>query len=162
MRGLLEAQLFSPLGQKRLDKRLAIGSQFLLKNSNIRDKTLIDRLQTLMHRLTDNPVLADLLDPVSRAVARVRHAAVGRTLTLPDVIALGVLRPLQGLPTRREQVQTVLHLDPEAAGAAGTLHRVRGAGVADPGGGVAGAGARLGQGGAAGASRSAGGPARRG
>ena len=34
-----------------------------------------------MHRLTDNTVLADLLDPVSRALARVRQAAVGRTLT---------------------------------------------------------------------------------
>jgi hypothetical protein len=31
MRGRLEAPLFSPLGQKRLDKRLAISSHFLLK-----------------------------------------------------------------------------------------------------------------------------------
>ncbi len=49
-----------------------------------------------MHRLTDNTVLADLLDPVSRALARVRQAAVGRTLTMPDFIALGVLRQRQG------------------------------------------------------------------
>ena len=75
-----------------------------------------------MHRLTDNTVLADLLDPVSRALARVRHAAVGRTLIMPDFIALGVLRQLQGMPTRREQVQTVLHLDPETA-ARGPLAR---------------------------------------
>ena len=69
---------------------------------------MFDRLQPLMHRLTDNTVLADLLDPVSRALARVRQAAVGRTLTMPDFIALGVLRQLQGMPTLREQVQTCL------------------------------------------------------
>ena len=83
---------------------------------------MFDRLQTLMHRLTDNTVLADLLDPVSRALARVRHAAVGRTLTMADFIALGVLRQLQGTPTLREQVQTLLHLDPETA-ARGPLAR---------------------------------------
>ena len=83
---------------------------------------MIDRLQTLMHRLTDNTVLADLLDPVTRALARVRHAAVGRTLNMPDFIALGVLRQLQGMPTLREQVQTLLHLDPETA-ARGPLAR---------------------------------------
>ncbi len=33
---------------------------------------MIDRLQTLMHPLTNNTVPADLLDPVSRALARVR------------------------------------------------------------------------------------------
>jgi hypothetical protein len=76
---------------------------------------MFDRLQTLMHRLTDNTVLADLLHPVTRALARVRQAAVGRTLTMPDFIALGVLRHLQGMPTLREQVQTLLHLDPEVA-----------------------------------------------
>ncbi len=83
---------------------------------------MFDRLKTLMHRLTDHTVLSDLLDPVSRALARVRHAAVGRTLTMPDFIALGVLRQLQGMPTLREQVQTLLHLDPETA-ARGPLAR---------------------------------------
>ena len=62
---------------------------------------MFDRLKTLMHRLTHHTVLADLLDPVSRALARVRQAAVGRTLTMPDFIALGVLRQLQGIPTMR-------------------------------------------------------------
>ena len=76
---------------------------------------MFDRLKTLMHRLTDNTVLADLLDPVSRALARVRQGTVGRTLTMPDFIALGVLRQLQGIPTLREQVQILLHLDPETA-----------------------------------------------
>ena len=99
-----------------------MGSRFLLQNSTIREPTLFDRLKTLMHRLTDNTVLADLLDPVSRALARVRHATVGRTLTMPDFIALGVLRQLQGMPTLREQVQTLLHLDPETA-ARGPLAR---------------------------------------
>jgi hypothetical protein len=67
---------------------------------------MFDRLKTLMYRLTHDTVLADLLAPVSRALARVRQAAVGRTLTLPDFIALGVLRQLQGIPTLREQVQS--------------------------------------------------------
>ncbi|MFZ1538203.1 MAG: hypothetical protein WAT23_12560, partial [Chromatiaceae bacterium] len=75
---------------------------------------MIHRRQTLRRRLTNNTDLADLLDPVSRALTRVRHATVGRTLTMPDFIALGVLRQLQGMPTLREQVQTLLHLDPEA------------------------------------------------
>ncbi|MBP6807849.1 MAG: hypothetical protein KA125_06095 [Chromatiaceae bacterium] len=75
-----------------------------------------------MHRLTDNTVLADLLHPVTRALARVRQAAVGRTLTMPDFIALGVLRHLQGLSTLREQVQTLLHLDPDTV-ARGPLAR---------------------------------------
>ena len=76
---------------------------------------MFDRLKTLMYRLTHHTVLADLLDPVSRALALVRQAAAGRTLTMPDFIALGVLRQLQGIPTLREQVQTLLHLDPETA-----------------------------------------------
>jgi hypothetical protein len=68
-----------------------------------------------MHRLTDHTVLADLLDPVSRTLARVPQATVGRTQTMPDFIALGVLRHLQGMSTLREQVQTWLHLEPEEA-----------------------------------------------
>ncbi len=83
---------------------------------------MFDRLKTLMHRLTHHTVLADLLDPVSRALARVRQATVGRTLTMPDFIALGVLRHLQGMSTLREQVQTLLHLDPATA-ARGPLAR---------------------------------------
>jgi hypothetical protein len=75
-----------------------------------------------MHRLTDTSVLADLLDPVSRTLARIRHAAVGRTLIMPDFIALGVRRQRQGMPTRREPVQALLHLDPETA-ARGPLAR---------------------------------------
>ena len=50
---------------------------------------MFDRLKTLGHHLTDNTVLADLLATVSRALARVRHAAVGRTLTMADFITLG-------------------------------------------------------------------------
>jgi hypothetical protein len=90
---MLEAPLFSPLGQKRLDKKPAIGSCFLLQNSNIRDPALFDRRKTLMHRLTDHTILSDLLDPVSRALARVRQAAVVPALVqearpvLPDQLA---------------------------------------------------------------------------
>ncbi len=57
---------------------------------------MIDRLKTLMNHLTDNTFLADLLVPMSRALARVHHAAVARTLIMPDFIALGVLRLLRG------------------------------------------------------------------
>ena len=83
---------------------------------------MFDRLKTLMQCLTHHTVLADLLDPVSRALARVRQATVGRTLTMPDFIVLGVLRHLQGMSTLREQVQTLLHLDPATA-ARGPLAR---------------------------------------
>jgi len=101
---LLEAPNFFHRSDKRLDKRLAIGSRFLLQNSSIWEPTMVDRLKTLMHRLTDHTVLADLLDPVSRALARVRQATVGRTLTMPDFIALGVLRHLQGMATLEAKV----------------------------------------------------------
>lgn len=70
-----------------------------MQNSKIREPTRFDRLKTLMHRLTDHPVLADRRHPVTRALARGRQAAVGRTLTLPDCIALGVRRHLQGMST---------------------------------------------------------------
>jgi hypothetical protein len=74
---------------------------------------ILDRLVSLMHRLTDKTVFAELLPPVERALARVRSArGLGRTLSMSDFIALGVLRHLQGMGTLREQVQTLLHLDP--------------------------------------------------
>jgi hypothetical protein len=75
---------------------------------------ILDRLASLMHRLTDKTVFAELLSPVERVLARVRSAqGLGRTLSMSDFIALGVLRHLQGMGTLREQVQTLLHLDPE-------------------------------------------------
>lgn len=76
---------------------------------------MIDRLRSLMHRLTDNTVFADLLDPANRALQQVRAAgSIGRSLTMPDFLALGVLRHLQGTTTLREQVQVLLHLNPSA------------------------------------------------
>lgn len=95
---------------------------FLLRNNNIREPTLFDRLTALMNRLTNNTVLADLLAPVERALERVRQAGVGRTLSMADFIALGVLRHLQGMPSLREQVQSLLHLEPETT-ARGPLAR---------------------------------------
>jgi hypothetical protein len=72
---------------------------------------ILDRLHTLMNRLTDNTVLADLLAPANRALEQVREAAaMGRTLSMSDFVALGVLRHLQGTTTLREQVQALLHL----------------------------------------------------
>jgi hypothetical protein len=74
---------------------------------------ILGRLASLMHRLTDKTVFAELLFPVERVLARVRGAqGLGRTLSMSDFIALGVLRHLQGMGTLREQVQTLLHLDP--------------------------------------------------
>ena len=84
---------------------------------------ILDRLASLMHRLTDQTVFAELLSPVERVLARVRSAqGLGRTLSMSDFIALGVLRHLQGMGTLREQVQTLLHLDP-APGARAPLAR---------------------------------------
>jgi hypothetical protein len=83
---------------------------------------MLNRLKTLMDRLTNTTVLADLLAPVTDALARVRQAGVGRTLSMPDFIALGVLRQLQGMASLREQVQVLLHLDPDTA-ARGPLAR---------------------------------------
>jgi hypothetical protein len=75
-----------------------------------------DRLLALMHRLTDKTVFAELLAPVERALSRVRQGlSVGRVLDMPDFIALGVLRHLQGMQVLREQVQALLHLDPSEA-----------------------------------------------
>ena len=73
---------------------------------------ILNRLNSLMQRLTDNTVFAALLSPLEQALSRVRNATVGRVLSMPDFIALGVLRHLQGMTTLREQVQTLLHLDP--------------------------------------------------
>ncbi|AGA89832.1 hypothetical protein Thimo_1015 [Thioflavicoccus mobilis 8321] len=73
----------------------------------------LGRLKSLMHRLTDSTVFADVFAPVERALTRVRTAsAIGRTLNMADFIALGVLRHLQGMTTLREQVQALWH--PEA------------------------------------------------
>jgi hypothetical protein len=84
---------------------------------------ILDRLVSLMHRLTDKTVFADLLAPVERVLARVRTAhGLGRTLPMRDFIALGVLRHLQGMGSLREQVQTLLHLDP-APGARAPMAR---------------------------------------
>ena len=80
---------------------------------------LLDRIVSLMHRLTNKTVFAELLAPVAQALARVRSAqGLGRTLSMGDFIALGVLRHLQGMHSLREQVQALLHLDPAEAACA--------------------------------------------
>lgn len=77
---------------------------------------ITERLTALMDSLINNTVLGDLLEPLSDALARVRDAdAFSRVLSMADFIALGVLRHLQGMPTLREQVQSLLHLDPAEA-----------------------------------------------
>ena len=73
---------------------------------------IIDRLHTLMNRLSDRTVFAELLAPVEQVLTRVREAQdVGRVLSLSAFITLGVLRQLQGMATLREQVQALYHLD---------------------------------------------------
>jgi hypothetical protein len=77
---------------------------------------IINRLHALMNRLTDRTVFAQLLAPAEHALTRVREAQdVGRVLSMPAFIALGVLRHLQGMSVLREQVQALRHLDPTAA-----------------------------------------------
>ena len=75
-----------------------------------------ERLSQLMVHLTDNTLLGELLAPMQHALCSVRGAAaLGRVLSMADFIALGVLRHLRGMTTLREQVQTLLHLDPAQA-----------------------------------------------
>ncbi len=72
-----------------------------------------ERLTALMNSLTNQTVLGELLEPISDALARVRGGdALFRVLSMTDFIGLGVLRHLQGMPTLREQVQSLLHLEP--------------------------------------------------
>ncbi len=75
-----------------------------------------ERLTALMDSLTTQTVLGELLAPVSDALARVRGSdTLARVLSMTDFIGLGVLRHLQGMPTLREQVQSLLHLEPGEA-----------------------------------------------
>jgi hypothetical protein len=69
-----------------------------------------------MNSLTNQTVLGELLEPVVDALTRVRNpGALARVLSMTDFISLGVLRHLQGMPTLREQVQSLLHLEPAGA-----------------------------------------------
>jgi hypothetical protein len=77
---------------------------------------IIERLTALMNSLTNQTVLGELLAPVTNALGQVRGSdALSRVLSMADFIALGVLRHLQGMPTLREQVQALLHLEPGEA-----------------------------------------------
>lgn len=77
---------------------------------------ITERLTALMDSLTNQTVLGELLAPMTDALARVRGSdALSRVLSMADFIALGVLRHLQGMPTLREQVQALLHLEPVEA-----------------------------------------------
>ena len=77
---------------------------------------ITERLTSLMDSLTNQTVLGELLAPVTNALRQVRGSnARSRVLSMADFIALGVLRHLQGMPTLREQVQSLLHLEPAQA-----------------------------------------------
>lgn len=69
------------------------------------------RLTSLMHTLTEETVLGDLLAPLQRALSRVRPAtAPGRVLSSEAFISLGVRHHLQSTSVLREQIQQLLHL----------------------------------------------------
>jgi hypothetical protein len=77
---------------------------------------IVKRLTALMNSLTNQTVLGELLAPLTNALMQVRGSdARSRVLRMTDFIALGVLRHLQGMPTLREQVQALLHLEPGEA-----------------------------------------------
>ena len=77
---------------------------------------ITERLTALMDSLTNQTVLGELLAPVTHALGQVRGSdACSRVLSMADFIGLGVMRHLQGMPTLREQVQALLHLEPGAA-----------------------------------------------
>lgn len=72
------------------------------------------RLNSLMNKLNDQTVFADLLKPAVGALSKIRLGrADGQVLSMLDFVAIGVLRHLKGLHTLREQIQVLLHLDPE-------------------------------------------------
>jgi hypothetical protein len=76
-----------------------------------------NRLASLMNKLTDHTVFADLLKPVERALNKIRLGhAEGRVLPMREFVALGALRHLKGMHTLREQIQALLHLDPSDQG----------------------------------------------
>jgi len=75
-----------------------------------------ERLTALMDSLTNQTVFGEMLGPLTEALVRVRDSdAFSRVLSMTDFIALGVLRHLQGMHTLREQVQSLLHLEPGTA-----------------------------------------------
>ena len=120
-RAVLQGNNVSPkYSQKDLTRGFQWGRDGVLQNHHKgRIPMLLERLVSLMHRLTDKIVFAELLAPVAQALARVRSAeGLGRTLSMGDFIALGVLRHLQGMHSLREQVQALLHLDPAEAACA--------------------------------------------
>jgi hypothetical protein len=66
--------------------------------------------------LTNQTVLGELLVAVVDALAQVRCSdAFSRVLSMADFTAVGGLRHLQGMPTLREQVQSLPHLEPGEA-----------------------------------------------
>lgn len=74
---------------------------------------MTERLTQLMNKLTNNTVFADLLQPVETALSHVRlGVADGKVLSMRDFIALGVRRHVMGIATLREQIQSLMHLDP--------------------------------------------------
>jgi hypothetical protein len=74
-----------------------------------------NRLAKLMLKLTERTVLAELLQPGFDALGAIRASKKATpVLDMKQFLTLGVLRHLQSVDSLREQVQFLLHLDPDA------------------------------------------------
>lgn len=76
----------------------------LLNTRTSREPPSLDRLTDLMHHLTADAFLAELLTPGEKVLGRVLHAALGRSLSIGDFITAQVLRHIQGMPIPGEHV----------------------------------------------------------
>jgi hypothetical protein len=70
------------------------------------------RFSKLISKLSDQTVLGEMLQPAIDSLDYVRKNSGGsRNLTMPTFITLGVQRHLKGVPTLREHVQSLMHIE---------------------------------------------------
>lgn len=71
-----------------------------------------ERIASVIHQLTHNTVLGDLVSPVAHALQYVRFKdGVFPAIDMNDFITLGVFRHLQASNSLREMVQQLMHLN---------------------------------------------------
>jgi len=71
-----------------------------------------ERITSVIHQLTHDTVLGDLVSPVARALEYVRFKDGNfLAIDMKDFITLGVLRHVQGAGSLRELVQQLMHLN---------------------------------------------------
>jgi len=69
-----------------------------------------DRIKPVIDALTLNTVLGDLVEPIARALQKVRFKErIFFGISMPDFITLGVHRQLQANRSLREMVQQLMH-----------------------------------------------------